>query len=246
MTDPVYLKEHYARLATEELLRLKLDDLVAEAQAVLQTELDTWRGDPDEAEHFRQTVRSRFKTDMCQAGDPPLPKGPPFFWVEAWPAHQHHMGEKKGGTLTANLQSLHVSCSLLQLELPQGFVIFMRSPPLWTKFRSVNDGFFDLGRPPVKCPTTDGYLIPFISDQQYCHFYLLHLTPGRQEYEIVWADDAYTDALYADPEVFARDYARDFDASDIHLCSDDFEAFIWDHCNSHEEWLASPQLLVAK
>lgn len=246
VTNTAYLKEHYARLTTEELLRFKLGELEEEAREVLHAELDARSRDPGEAEHFRQTAGSPFKTDVRQAGDPPLPKGPPFAWVEEWPAHEHHMGERKRSTLMADLRSLRASCFELQLELPQSFILFMSSPQLWAKFRSMNDGFFDLGRPPIKCPTTDGYLIPFISDQQYCHFYFLHLTPGRQKYEVVWADDAYTDALYAAPEVFARDYERDFDVSDIHLCSDDFEAFIWNHCNSHEEWLASPQFLVAK
>lgn len=238
MADTAHLRKHYAQLATEELLSFELDDLAEEAQVILSAELDARRADPDEAHHFRKMAGSPFKLDTWPTDHPPLPKGPPYFWLKESATQAHHMGAEREETLAADLQSLRASCSALQLELPQGFLLFMNSPSLWKKFRSVNGGFFDLRRQPVRCPTTHGYLIPFISDQQYCHFYLMHLTPGKRPYEIVWADATYTDALYATPELFAINHEHDFDASDIHLCNVDFEAFMWNHYHDHEKRFA--------
>lgn len=179
-----------------------------------------------------------FKTEYKQTATFDEPAGQPFRWLDGKPAHDHHMGLEREEFLQAELIRLEQECNALGLSLPPAFVLFMGNPTLHKSFRSINAGFFDLRKPPVKCPLSDGYLIPFISDQQYCHFYFLHLLPDSDEYDILWADDLYCGALYASPQDFESDYKDEFDPRELYLCNTDFERFLRCHFAEHEAWFA--------
>ncbi|MGN8084261.1 hypothetical protein [Variovorax sp. 22077] len=116
------------------------------------------------------------------------------------------MGLQRASAMPSDLARLETACARLELVLPSDFLLFMQTAQMWGKFRSVNGGYFDIRKDPARCPISDGFLVPFISDQQYCHFYFLHIAPGRSNHEIVWADDLYLGALYATSEEFEREY----------------------------------------
>lgn len=239
LTTVTHLMQHYARLATEQLLNLRPTDLPEDARQALQAELETRCLTSSEAKHLGLSERSRFKSDMSQLERTPPPPGPPFAWLDPKPSHHHHMGQRRESQFPAALRKLQEACASLQLNLPSSFLLLMESPALWQRFRSMNDGFFEVKRPPVKCPLSDGYLVPFISDQQYCHFYFLHLARDRPDHEVVWADDLYYHALYTDAETFEKEYKDESDASDIYLCNRDFERFMYCHFEDHEKWFES-------
>lgn len=244
VTDIAHLRQHYERLETEELLCLQPQNLTEDAWQILQSEIEKRRMDPWEAKHFGAIGHDRFKTDMSQLGRKTPPPGQPFAWLKWKPSHDQHMGQRQGSVIPNDLRKLQESCTGLKLLLPSSFLLLMESPQLWTRFRSMNDGFFEVKKPPIRCPVSNGYLIPFISDQQYCHFYFLHLAPGRTEHEVVWADDHYHGALYADEKVFESDYRSQFDPTDIQLCNQDFERFMYCHLEDHEKFFESSQFLA--
>ena len=177
-----------------------------------------------------------FKLEISQVGNFPECTETSFEWLNHKPSHSNHMGLEGKEKINTDLALLESACAELEITLPVDFVTFMTSPNLWEKFRSTNAGFFDIGAKPVKCPVSDGYLIPFISDQQYCHFYFLHVVSGKKEYEIVWADDLYYGAIYATPEECESAYATEFNQSNIYLCNVNFANFMRCHYEEHETW----------
>jgi len=186
---------------------------------------------------MRKGTTALFKLDFSQIGKGPALSGIPYGWLDEVPSHEHHMGLERNDEMQEDLEKLERACAEQGLTLPGEFRAFMRSPDLWRKFRSVNAGFFDLRNVPVKCPIGEGHLIPFIADQQYCHYHFLHLMPGQVEYEIVWAEDL-KQALYASPKVFQENYQRNFDKYDIYLCDNNFEHFMRGHYEDNEKWFA--------
>jgi len=177
-----------------------------------------------------------FKLDYSELNNYPIPKGKPFSWLNTKATYKCHMGLEREFEIFGDLENLEKSCLELSLCLPSEFTMLMKSPNLWSKFRSMNSGFFDIREKPIKCPTSSGFLIPFISDQQYCHYYYLHISPNTEGYLILWADASYGDAIYASPEDFERDYKEDFDKNNIYLINDDFERFMYGHYEKHEGW----------
>ena len=180
-----------------------------------------------------------FKTGMRPNRRLSSTQGPPFSWLEGRPSHEIHMGLQRASAMPADLARLETACARLELVLPSDFLLFMQTAQMWGQFRSVNGGYFDIRKDPARCPISDGFLVPFISDQQYCHFYFLHIAPGRSNHEIVWADDLYLGALYATSEEFEREYRQEFDPSDIYLRDGDFENFMHCHLQDHEKWFES-------
>lgn len=160
-----------------------------------------------------------------------------FEWLKGLKNHHDNMGEELNDSLADQLSVLTVECEKIGVKLPPSFTIFFSSPELWRKFRSTNAGFFDLREKPAKSPITDGYLIPFITDQQYTHYHYLHIVPGEDEYQVVWTEDVYNGAIYATPDEFLEDYKEEFDKEDIYLLDNDFEHFLKCHYDIHESWL---------
>lgn len=177
-----------------------------------------------------------FKLDYCQIGEQAALSDTPFEWVTQKSSHREHMGLECGDRMMGDIHRLEGACAELGIVLPAEFRTFMMTPEFWCKFRSVNGGFFDLRESPVKSPVGGGYLIPFISDQQYCHFHFLHVFSGSKNYDVLWADDLYKGAVYASQEVFEEDYKDEFDKDDIYLCDNSFEHFLWCHYQSNEKW----------
>ena len=148
------------------------------------------------------------------------------------------MGLELQEQIIEDLKNLRIACESLDLLLPNEFIILMSSPEKWKYFRSTNDGFFDLRTNPIKSPISNGFLVPFISDSQYTHFYYLHLTPNRNSYEVVWSDDICYVAMTVSLEEFEEEYKEEFNQENIFLCDDDFEHFMFCHLQNHEKWFS--------
>ncbi len=128
-------------------------------------------------------------------------------------------------------------CKKIGLCLPTSFRKFFKNEGYWAFFRSYNGGFFDFTKPPIKYPCSNGYLIRFICDSQYCHFYYLYLEKGSLDHKILWAEDDVDWGLYASKNELEQEAATEgeIDFSKVHLVDNDFEHFMWAHYKKHEK-----------
>ncbi|KAM0429344.1 hypothetical protein ACHAPT_006559 [Fusarium lateritium] len=109
-------------------------------------------------------------------------------WME--PLDQHTAGAMEGhhlGPATKDsklIDKLIADAEKLGLELPDGFVTFMRSEEMQYRIPSAQAAFFTLGEDGFhKCPESmdnglGGYVIRFYVDQQWCWIWNLYLYPG--------------------------------------------------------------------
>ncbi|KAM6528363.1 hypothetical protein FALCPG4_009348 [Fusarium falciforme] len=111
-----------------------------------------------------------------------------LFWMEPLDPHTarrmepHHQGPAAGDPKL--IDKLIADAEKLGLELPPGFVTFMRSEELQYRIPSAQAAFFLLGEDGFrKCPDKidnglGGYIIRFFVDQQWCWVWSLYIYPG--------------------------------------------------------------------
>ncbi|KAJ4185349.1 hypothetical protein NW767_004411 [Fusarium falciforme] len=111
-----------------------------------------------------------------------------LFWMEPLDPHTarrmepHHRGPAAGDPKL--IDKLIADAEKLGLELPPGFVTFMRSEELQYRIPSAQAAFFLLGEDGFrKCPDKidnglGGYIIRFFVDQQWCWVWSLYIYPG--------------------------------------------------------------------
>ncbi len=164
-------------------------------------------------------------------------KRQPFVWLKKCPALDSGMATDKEN----NLAKLQENCRLLNLKLPEAFIHFINSPELHEKIGAVAGEFVRLQDKPLYNPHTGGYMVCFITDNQYCWNIFLHLYPSCEEYTIVWTDDEYSYILETTPEERTNDgCTKEYEQKipeilkQIHLLDNDFEQYIY---SRHQEYL---------
>lgn len=110
---------------------------------------------------------------------------------------------------------------------PEALNVFATRPKLQKKIRSGTGCHLDLGNFAVPVTGTPGVLCHFLSDQQWVKHWLVYCGDGPENGTVVATDLPYgfeTDGQFEEDVPRSIDLAR---ASDVTVCADSFEEFIY-------------------
>jgi hypothetical protein len=120
--------------------------------------------------------------------------------------------------------------------VPRSFETFAAFPKLQKKIRSVTGCHLDLGNFAVPIIAAPGVLCHFLSDQQWLKHWLIYCSDGPENGTVVAADLPY--GFETDGQ-FEEDVPRTIDlatATDVTVCADSFEEFIYRFWVENELW----------
>ncbi|KAF4460700.1 hypothetical protein FALBO_12511 [Fusarium albosuccineum] len=138
------------------------------------------------------------KDEICIPDDPPsfdhLSLDGELSWLEPLDEAMDGImeGYRRGPAAKepGHLDRLVADAEKLDLELPAGFVKFMRDEELQYRLASAQAAYFTLGEGFRKCPSkidkgNGGYFIRILADQQWCYLWHLYLYPGKEKGHVV-------------------------------------------------------------
>jgi hypothetical protein len=156
---------------------------------------------------------------------PPLPfelRGD-WNWLRASePVKSSIANRRRRGNVRA-LRSLSDAVTRAGLSLPDSFTAFFSESILAERIRSATCCFLDLGDGGLAAPAfVPGFLVRFLTDQQYCLFWYLYLAPGG-DHAVVSSPDFYGSP--AEEDGFESGPASR-QLEDLSFAAESFEAFL--------------------
>lgn len=140
-------------------------------------------------------------------------------------AYRDAAGTVKG--TKPQLQKIIASAQELGLTLPEAYLRLMAASELQDRIPSCTACEFRIAREIVPCPTSEeGYLIPFLNDQQDVLLWYLYLTPKREECVLVSPYELEKIKL-AEMDAERAEKWRQAILTNTQVCAPSFEAFVY-------------------
>jgi hypothetical protein len=158
-----------------------------------------------------------------------------FQWLKSQPAKVRSLTEGcySDGS-KPDLTKLSAIVTPLSVNVPESFMTFIQSPDLHARIRSCTDCYLDVADYAVKTKEiTDGYLIHFLSDSQWCVHWYIHLNSSGQECVI-----ASLNAYGFEFEDLRTKDETDLTREDVWFCAPTFIEFIYRFWLENEIWFA--------
>lgn len=172
---------------------------------------------------------------------PPIPGdlADDFAWLRAAPAHS--MGLRVGdygSDSKSEWSKFDDVAAQMDVPLPESFTTFIWSSDLHARIRSCTDCYIELPERPVRIVGKHrGFLIHFLSDQQWCvHWYLVVDYAGN--HFVAMSGDAYGFSASADDDSVCHKSEIELDQEDIYFCAPTFVEFIYRFWLENEIWFA--------
>jgi hypothetical protein len=125
------------------------------------------------------------------------------------------------------LQKILTSAQELGLTLPDAYLRLMAVPELQDRIPSCTACEFRMAKEIVPCPTSeDGYIIPFLNDQQDVLLWSLYLTPKGEECVLV-SYYALEEIQLAEQDPDKAEKWREAIRNHTYVCAPSFEAFLY-------------------
>ena len=187
--------------------------------------------------HAKRTTYSLFSYEAL----PPvgLQLGDDFKWLEA-------ESIKKGGLdlggdydddSKPELEKLSDLITQIDVQLPVAFTTFLKSMDLHKRIRSCTACYLEIADRPVRTlGTSKGFLIHFLSDQQWGVHWYLHVDYGGNHC-VVTSLRAYGFSYPEDDVVCGKDEIE-LEHEDIYFCAPTFVEFIYRFWLENEIWYA--------
>ena len=158
-----------------------------------------------------------------------------FQWLKSQPAKVRSLTEGRysdGGK--PDLNKLSTIVAPLGMDVPKPFTAFIQSTELHERIRSCTDCYLDVADHAVKTKgITDGYLIHFLSDSQWCGHWYIHIDYSGKEF-VIAALNAYG---FESGDSEAKDEI-DLAKEDAWFCAPTFLEFIYRFWLENEIWYA--------
>ncbi|CAM3198226.1 hypothetical protein [Stackebrandtia soli] len=160
-------------------------------------------------------------------GLPPVPfeLSGDLAWLAGQPAHEKWAIH---GNALEQLPALLEACARDGLRLPTAFIRFMESSALQDRVRSSTACFIFLDAAPVPS-AVGGRLLRFLSDQQGCLYWYLHIVEDGEDHSVVCSTDLYGTEEYSEVD----------DPEEIRFCGESFESFLCRYWLENEIWFAA-------
>ncbi len=158
-----------------------------------------------------------------------------FQWLKSQPAKVRSLTEGcySDGS-KPDLTKLSAIVRRCSVNIPASFTTFIQSPDLHERIRSCTDCYLDVADHAVKTKgTTDGYLIHFLSDSQWCVHWYIHLDSSGQEC-VITSLNAYGFEF----EDSLASYDIDLVQEDVWFSAPSFSEFIYRFWLENEIWYA--------
>ncbi len=166
----------------------------------------------------------------------------PSIRIDERPSHQTSILN------ATHLTDMRTAATALQLTLPDSFITFLQSPTLQERVPSCTACYLDRGTRLIPCPLgSDGYLLRFLNDQQWCLFWYLYLTP-RGEHCVVaspagfdcWDGEAEDEGDEEVPEEVSEEVSEGPDQESLErvtvYCAPSFATFLYRFWLENEIW----------
>lgn len=169
---------------------------------------------------------------------PPVEADNQFRWLEGEPTKEEWSLRDADGEIERRLRGIEASA---KFNLPAPFVAFLRSPELQARVRSCTACYLEL--PDYAVPTfgaEEGCLIHFLSDQQWCLHWSLHINPAGEEC-VICSEDAYgfdfgkTEENGGEPQ---PPDAINPAEEEVAFCAPSFSEFLYRFWMENELWFA--------
>ncbi len=124
-------------------------------------------------------------------------------------------------------------------EVDPAFRFFIEHPELQRKVRSVSGCYLDLADVGVSIGDADGLLCHFLSDQQWVRHWLVWCGPGPRQGSVVTTSKPYGFGSedWHEPEPAS---ISNIGATDLEVCADSFEEFLFRFWVENELWHKDP------
>ncbi len=188
---------------------------------------------PEYRPHPKPTTYSLFSYEDL----PPIVQklGTRFQWLKSQPIKSPSLaeGHYNDGS-KPDLNKLSTIARKLGVDIPKPFAAFMKSPKLHEKIRSCTDCYLDVADLAVKTKgATEGYLIHFLSDSQWCGHWYIHVDQMGKEFVI-----ASLNAYGFEHEDSDRRDEIDLAKENVWFCAPSFIEFIYRFWLENEIWYA--------
>jgi hypothetical protein len=193
------------------------------------SDLPGYRGHPG-----RFATYSGFSYDEL----PPLPESPDeeFRWLERRPPREEWSLRGDESELQRRLGEIERAS---EVRLPRAFLTFFRSPELQSRIRSGTACYLQLPDHLVATVGSEyGHLIHFLSDQQWCLHWYLHINSGGEECILCSPNPYGFDPSEAGTDDETAQGSRPIDPAEeqIVFCAPSFSDFIYRFWIENEIW----------